>query len=84
MTAIAGSSSWSIDTAASRVDLMIDLTGTDLLPGDEIALHWGFNCANNVIEDAYSVPKPGILAMLSIGLFGYISASTPGKQRISI
>lgn len=80
ITAIAGSSSWSIDTSASRVNFMIDLTGTDLLLGDEIALHWGFTCANDVIEGAYSVPEPGILALLSMGLFGFIGASTLRRQ----
>ncbi len=64
---IAGSSSWNIDVANSRVNFLIDLTGTDLLLGDEIALHWGFTCANDVIEGAYSVPEPNILALLGIG-----------------
>jgi hypothetical protein len=80
ITAIAGSSSWSIDTSASRVDFMIDLTGTDLLLGNEIALHWGFTCANDVIEGSYSVPEPSILALLSMGLFGLVGVTTLKKQ----
>ena len=58
---------------------MIDLTGTDLLLGDEIALHWGFTCANDVIEGVYAVPEPGILALLSIGLFLFTGHSTLGR-----
>ena len=80
ITAIAGSSSWNIDTSSSRVNFMIDLTGTDLLLGDEIALHWGFTCANDVIEGDYSVPEPGILALLSIGLVGFTGISTVRRK----
>jgi len=65
---IAGSSSWNIDASNSRVNFLIDLTGTNLLLGDEIALHWGFTCGNDVIEGAYSVPEPNILSLLGIGL----------------
>jgi len=61
---------WSIDNASDLVSFSIDLAGTDLLTGDEIALHWGFTCANDVIEGAYSVPEPGITALLGIGLLG--------------
>ena len=49
------------------MNFLIDLTGTDLLLSDEIALHWGFTCANDVIEGAYSVPEPGIMNLLGIG-----------------
>lgn len=78
ITAIAGTSSWSIDATNNRVNFLIDLTGTDLLLGDEIALHWGFTCANDVIEGAYQVPEPGILGLLGIGLLGMI---LPGRLR---
>jgi hypothetical protein len=70
ITAITGASNWSIDAANNRVNFLIDLTGTNLLQGDEIALHWGFTCANDVIEGAYSVPEPGMLGLLGIGLLG--------------
>lgn len=83
ITPITGSSSWSIDTSSSRVNFMIDLTGTDLLLGDEIALHWGFTCANDVIEGAYSVPEPGILALLSIGLVGITGISTARRKTVT-
>jgi hypothetical protein len=78
ITAIAGISSWSIDVANSRVSFLIDLTGKDLLLGDDIALHWGFTCANDVIEGAYSVPEPGMPGLIGIGLLGMI---LPGRLR---
>jgi hypothetical protein len=55
---------------------LIDLSGTDLLLGNEIALHWGFTCANDVIEGSYFVPEPGVLGLLGIGLLGII---LPGR-----
>jgi len=71
VTEVAGNtSSWSIDAPNDRINFLIDLTGTDLLLGDEIALHWGFTCGNDVIEGAHSVDEPGILALLAIGLIG--------------
>jgi hypothetical protein len=51
---------------------LIDLTGTNLLLCDEIALHWGFTCANDVIEGAYSVPESGMPGLIVIGLLGMI------------
>lgn len=62
-------SSW--DAANDRINFMIDLNGTDLLLSDTIALHWGFTCANDVIESTYSVPEPGMLWLLTIGLLGF-------------
>lgn len=62
-----GSGSWSI-IDGSQINFVLDLTGTSLLNGDEIALHWGFTCANDVIEGAYSVSEPGIALLLATGL----------------
>jgi hypothetical protein len=78
ITAIAGTSSWNIDAANDRVNFLIDLSGTNLLQGNEIALHWGFTCANDVIEGANSVPEHGILGILGIGVLGMI---LPGRSR---
>jgi len=80
-TAIAGTSNWNIDAANDRVNFMIDLTGTDLLLGDTIALHWGFTCMNDAIEGAYSVPEPGVLALLATGLIGITGITSARKKR---
>ena len=59
---------WSTD--ADSVDFLIDLSGTGLLNGDEIAMRWEFTCANDVIEAAFDVPEPGMFALLSTSLVG--------------
>ena len=63
---------WSISAidANDFISFSIDLAGTTLLNGDEIALHWGMTCGNDTIEGAYAVPEPAILALLAIGLVG--------------
>ena len=68
LTAV-GSGSWSVIDGTS-VNFNIDLAGTTLLGGDEIALHWGFTCANDVIEGAFKVSEPGILLLIASGLLG--------------
>ena len=82
ITAISGASSWNIDAASSRVNFLIDLTGTDLLLGDEIALHWAFTCANDVIEGAYPVSAPSILVLLGAGLVSLAGATGLRRKRI--
>ena len=64
-----GSGTWSIsnDDADDYILFSIDLANTDLLTGDEIALHWGMTCGNDTIEGAYDVPEPGMLALLGLG-----------------
>ena len=68
----AGSGTWSI--LSNSVVFSIDLAGTTLLSGSEIALHWGFTCANDVIEGAYSVAEPGMLLLFTTGLIGFGAA----------
>jgi len=69
---------WTID-ANNFINFNIDLAGTNLLLGKEIALHWGMTCGNDTIEGAYdisaSVPAPGILLLLSTGLIGMFAVS---------
>jgi hypothetical protein len=64
---------WSIDVVNQLINFDIDLAGTSLVTGSEIALHWGFTCANDVIEGSIvnEVPEPGILWLLSTGLIGF-------------
>lgn len=68
------SSNWDIiadtNSTVGKITFLIDLTGTSLAGSDTIALHWGMTCANDTIEGEYSVPEPGIFALLSMGLLG--------------
>ncbi len=65
--------SWRSVDASGQINFQIDLTGTSLLNGPEIALHWGPTCGNDTIEGSYTiptVPDPGTIALLGIGLAG--------------
>lgn len=66
--ALSSSINW--DVTATSVNFLIDLTGTSLAGSNTIALHWGMTCGNDVIEGKYTVPEPGILALLALGLVG--------------
>lgn len=70
-----GTGSWSIDPGNS-IDFMIDLAGTSLLNGTDIALHWGMTCGNDVIEGAYAIPapEPGIALLMATGIVGAAGA----------
>ena len=65
---LGNNSSWSLTTG--KINFLIDLTGTDLISSNTIALHWGMTCANDTIEGEYSVPEPAILGLLAMGLIG--------------
>lgn len=64
------SRTWTVDDANNTISFLIDLTGTSLEGSDTIALHWGMTCGNDTIEGEYSVPEPGMLALLALGLLG--------------
>ena len=73
--------SWTI-SSGNFINFNIDLAGTNLLLGDEIALHWNMTCGNDTIEGAYdiaSVPEPGLLLLLSTGLLGVVAAGRSKK-----
>lgn len=62
---------WMINKGANSLSFIFDVTGTDLATSDNIALHWGMTCGNDVIEgSAASVPAPFTLMMLGVGLIG--------------
>jgi len=72
-TALDNAGSW--DVTANTVDFEIDLAGTGLLAGSELALRWEFTCANDVIEgavDVSAVPVPAAAWLFGSGLIGLI------------
>ena len=69
------------NTSAGEISFLIDLTGTALANAEDIALHWGMSCANDVIEGQYEVPEPAILGLLAMGLIG-IGISKRKKAQI--
>jgi len=60
----------------------IDLAGTGLLDGSELALRWEFTCANDVIEGRHqlsAVPVPAAVWLFASGLLGLIAV---GRRKI--
>jgi hypothetical protein len=79
-TALSTTGSWSI--TGNSVDFVIDLAGTDLLNGSEIALRWEFTCANDVIEGSIpvsAVPVPAAVWLFGSGLIGLAAV---GRRRL--
>ena len=56
------------DITGNSVDFSIDLAGTGLLNGSEIALHWGFTCVN-----VPAVPVPAAVWLFGSGLIGLLA-----------
>jgi len=75
--ALENSGVWS--STDSIVNFEIDLAGTGLLDGSELALRWGFTCANDVIEGRHmidhapAVPVPAAAWLFSSGLIGLVA-----------
>ncbi len=67
---------WSIDSTNNALNFGIDLAGTGLLSGDQIAFHWNMTCGNDTIEGAIDVPEPATL-----GLFGLSLVAMFGLRR---
>ena len=74
--ALLNEGSWSITD--DTVDFTIDLAGTGLLNGSELALRWEFTCANDVIEGAVpvsAVPVPAAAWLFGTGLIGLVAVA---------
>lgn len=44
--------------------------GLNAFNPQEIGLRWSMTCANDITEGSYTVPEPGTLALLGLGLIG--------------
>ena len=73
---------WSVHTDGiydgnDFVRLQFDISGTTLANSDELSLHWGLTCANDVIEgravvrgpSGGSIPEPGTVGLLMLGCY---------------
>jgi hypothetical protein len=59
---------WSINEGDKIINFLIDIDGTSLLNGPEIAFHWGQTCANDTIEGSAPVPEPATMLLFGSGL----------------
>jgi len=69
----AGDAGLSISTGAlTKLSFEIALSdlGLSAMTPQEIGLRWSMTCANDITEGSYTVPEPGTLALLGLGLLG--------------
>ena len=60
---------WSVERDNALL-FNINIAGTSLVRYDEMALHWGQTCQNDVIEGITDVPEPAGIALFALGLMG--------------
>ena len=60
---------WTVDRDNALL-FTINIAGTALVRFDEMALHWGETCQNDVIEGVTDVPEPAGIALFVLGLLG--------------
>ena len=63
------SGKWTVERDSGLL-FSIDIGGTALVRYDEMALHWGETCQNDVIEGVTDVPEPAGIALFALGLLG--------------
>ena len=68
-----GSGTWSVipGTSSSQgyLSFTFDIAGLNLDPSN-LGFHWDMSCGNDTIEGKVSVPEPGTVALLGLGLIG--------------
>lgn len=67
----AGAAGLTIDHGTSLTfQIALSALGLNHLDRPEIGLRWTMTCANDITEGSYTVPEPGTLALLGLGLLG--------------
>lgn len=62
------SGTWKVFENLHQIEFKLDMTGTDLINFNSFAMHWGETCQNDVLEGATSVPLPGSMPLVALGL----------------
>ncbi len=65
---LVGSGIWTVKPG--ELSFLLDVSGLEIGGWNDIAIHWGPTCQNDVIEGGGHIPEPSTWMLLSFGLIG--------------